>query len=72
MNNNEIKVNEIEKSNEKAVENAAQTEKVKAFSKKVADVKEQLSRDVVGQSDIIENVIIAIILTRYFLWLLWH
>ena len=35
--------------------------KVKLFSGMVADVKEQLSRDVVGQSEIIENVIIAIV-----------
>jgi len=36
-------------------------EKVKTFSRKVADVKNELKKDVVGQEDIIENVIIAII-----------
>ena len=36
-------------------------EKVQQFSEKIAAVREQLSRDVVGQSAIIDNVIIAII-----------
>ncbi len=66
MNNTEININEFENENietaeEAVAENAAEIERVKAFSKKVSDVKEQLSRDVVGQRDIIENVIIAIV-----------
>ena len=36
-------------------------EKVQQFSEKIAAVREQLARDVVGQSAIIDNVIIAII-----------
>ena len=36
-------------------------ESIKHFSKTVADIKEQLARDIVGQNDIIDNVIIAII-----------
>ena len=36
-------------------------EKVKVFSEKIAIIKQELHKDVVGQEDIIENVIIAII-----------
>ncbi len=36
-------------------------EKVKNFSKVVAEIKAELRRDVVGQEDIVDNVIIAII-----------
>ena len=36
-------------------------EKVKIFSEKIASVRTQLARDVVGQSQIIDNVIIAIV-----------
>ena len=36
-------------------------ERVAAFSQKIAAIKEQLARDVVGQQEIIDNVIIAII-----------
>ncbi len=36
-------------------------EKVKIFSQSVAKIKEELRKDVVGQTDIVENVIIAII-----------
>lgn len=36
-------------------------EKVKQFSKSIATIKEELAKDVVGQEDIIDNVIIAII-----------
>lgn len=36
-------------------------EKVKIFSQSVAKIKEELRKDVVGQIDIVENVIIAII-----------
>ena len=34
---------------------------VKVFSEKVAKIKEQLRRDVVGQEDIVENIIMAIV-----------
>ena len=63
MNNTEINTNEVEMENENTVvsENVSELERVKAFSKKVEDVKAELSRDVVGQSDIIDNVIIAIV-----------
>ena len=63
MNNTEINTNEVEMENKNTVvsENASELERVKAFSKKVEDVKAELSRDVVGQSDIIDNVIIAIV-----------
>lgn len=44
--------------NEKERENVA---KVKAFSAAVAKVKEELAKDVVGQKDIIDNVLIAIV-----------
>ena len=37
------------------------TENVKMFSEKIAKVKEELAKDVVGQKDIIDNVIISII-----------
>lgn len=36
-------------------------EKVAMFSRKVSEVKEELKKDVVGQADIIDNVIIAIV-----------
>ena len=36
-------------------------ERVKAFSKSVAKVREELAKDVVGQKDIIDNVLVAII-----------
>ncbi len=39
----------------------AEIEKVKMFSTKVADVKSELAKDVVGQAEIIDNVIIAIV-----------
>ena len=37
------------------------TEKINAFSEKVVKIKEELAKDVVGQSDIIDGVITAII-----------
>ncbi len=37
------------------------TEKIQAFSKTIAAVREELQKDVVGQEEIVENVIIAII-----------
>ena len=37
------------------------TEKINAFSEKIAKIKEELAKDVVGQADIIEGVIMAII-----------
>ena len=44
-----------------AVKSENQLEKVKAFSEKVAKIKNELKKDVVGQSEIIDNVIIAIV-----------
>ncbi len=38
-----------------------QNEKIIAFSKKVEKIKEELKKDVVGMSDVVENVVIAII-----------
>ena len=71
MNNDQININEVEMENntteingaEAAVGsgNASEIERVKIFSKKVEDVKRELCRDVVGQSEIIDNVIIAIV-----------
>ena len=43
---------------EASVDDAA---RVKAFSEKIKAVKQELAKDVVGQADIIENVIIAIV-----------
>ncbi|MCM1545473.1 MAG: MoxR family ATPase [Clostridiales bacterium] len=40
---------------------AQNTERVKAFSRSIAKVKSELAKDVVGQSDIIDNVLIAIV-----------
>ena len=37
------------------------TEKIKMFSEKIAKIKEELAKDVVGQADIIDGVITAII-----------
>ncbi len=42
-------------------ENTKEIERVKIFSEKVAKVKNELSKDVVGQAEIIDNVIIAIV-----------
>ncbi len=42
-------------------ENIKEIERVKIFSEKVAKVKSELSKDVVGQAEIIDNVIIAIV-----------
>ena len=44
-----------------ATGSAAEIEKVKMFSEKIADVRRELAKDVVGQEDIIDNVIIAIV-----------
>ncbi len=41
--------------------NAMEMEKVKMFSEKIATVKNELAKDVVGQGEIIDNVIIAIV-----------
>ena len=41
--------------------NAIEMEKVHMFSEKIAKVREELAKDVVGQSGIIDNVIIAIV-----------
>ena len=48
-------INRIEEINMENLENA------KSFSAQIASIKEELAKDVVGSSDIIENVIIAII-----------
>ena len=42
-------------------ENTAEIERVKMFSEKVEKIKNEIAKDVVGQSEIIENVIIAIV-----------
>ena len=42
-------------------ENLAEIERVKMFSEKVEKIKNEIAKDVVGQSEIIENVIIAIV-----------
>ena len=42
-------------------ENIKEIERVKVFSEKVAKIKSELSKDVVGQQEIIDNVIIAIV-----------
>ena len=39
----------------------SETERVKMFSEKIAEVREELAKDVVGQKEIIDNVIIAIV-----------
>ena len=41
--------------------NAASLEKVKQFSQKVTQVKAELHKDVVGQEDVLNNVLIAIV-----------
>ena len=41
--------------------NEVTTEKVKMFSEKIAKIKEELAKDVVGQADIIDGVITAIV-----------
>ena len=41
--------------------NAMELERVKMFSEKIAKVKTELAKDVVGQREIIDNVIIAIV-----------
>ena len=41
--------------------NQLEMEKVKVFSEKIASVRAELARDVVGQNEIIDNVIIAIV-----------
>ena len=56
----------ISKMNERLLEmtneiNAQEMEKVKIFSEKIAKVRLELAKDVVGQSGIIDNVIIAIV-----------
>ncbi|MGN1104791.1 MAG: AAA family ATPase, partial [Candidatus Coproplasma sp.] len=40
---------------------SANIEKVKAFSTAIAKVKAELAKDVVGQQEIIDNVLIAIV-----------
>ena len=43
------------------IETEKQLEKVKLFSERVAKIKDELKKDVVGQKEIIDNVIIAIV-----------
>ncbi len=43
------------------MENKVNQEKVLAFSKAVADIKTEIRKDVVGQNEIVDNVILAII-----------
>ena len=40
---------------------SGEMERVKMFSEKIAKVREELAKDVVGQKEIIDNVIIAIV-----------
>ena len=67
MSNLENKVEAVEEVvdtvKEEATANAkeAEIERVKMFSEKVAKVKSELAKDVVGQEEIIDNVIIAIV-----------
>ena len=61
-NERKIKMSEINTmENNELQQVSAEIEKVKMFSEKIAKVKEELAHDVVGQQDIIENVIIAIV-----------
>lgn len=50
-----------EQTNMAATDDAANTAKVKAFAESVRKVKDELAKDVVGQKDIIDNVLIAIV-----------
>ena len=43
------------------VVNGINTEAIKLFSNRIAEIKRELAKDVVGQTEIIENVIIAIV-----------
>ena len=52
--------NVMDAANETANEETIVT-RIEAFSQKIAQVKEELARDVVGQKEIIDNVIIAIV-----------
>lgn len=56
----EVKGTEVENTTTNG-ESEANIQKVKDFSKSVAKVKEELSKDVVGQKEIIDNVLIAIV-----------
>ena len=47
--------------NNETVVSTEQLEKVKLFSEKVAKIKDELKKDVVGQKEIIDNVIVAIV-----------
>ena len=61
MSNTELTYKDSNK-NTQANDNVSnEAEKVKVFSEKVKKIKTELSKDVVGQSEIIENVIIAIV-----------
>ena len=58
-----VMINEMIKyqTDAEAVGASAEIERVKMFSEKIAKVKEELARDVVGQSGIIDSVIMAIV-----------
>ena len=43
------------------ITNQVNTEKIKMFSEKIAKIKSEIAKDVVGQADIIDGVITAII-----------
>ena len=51
----------MENKNNKNIENIEAIEKIKMFSQKVDNVKSEIHKDIVGNEDVIENVIIAII-----------
>ena len=63
MNNEVIENSEAVETveNTAAEASAEDAARVKAFSEKIKAVKQELAKDVVGQADIIENVIIAIV-----------
>ena len=54
----ELEINETKNTLDTEEQNVA---RIRAFSEKIAEVKRELAKDVVGQTEIINNVIIAII-----------
>ena len=61
MENQNTKIIEDTMTEQEAQSAADNKERVRAFSEKIAAIKSELARDVVGQAGIIDNVIIAII-----------
>jgi len=61
MENQNMKIIEDTMTEQEAQSAADNKERVRAFSEKIAAIKSELARDVVGQAGIIDNVIIAII-----------